>query len=252
MNQLSKKPVLLLILLFILSATADATESIDEFLKRLPLENIKILEREAFYSNIYEVQFEQPLDHENPAAGSFTQRLYISHVDESQPVVLVTEGYSAGYYYTSEPAYMLKCNQIIAEHRYFGESVPDSVQWQYLTTYQAASDHHRIIANFREFYTDQWITTGISKGGQSVMFHSYYYPDDVDARIPYVAPLNKELEDTRIYTFLEKVGPKVCRRQIKKFQKHLLKNQEELLPEFKTFSDKKNYTYNQVGGIEKA
>jgi hypothetical protein len=242
----------LLLPIILLITPLQASVSIEEFISDLPVENIRVLEKEAFYSHIYEIMFEQPLDHTNPEKGSFEQRIYVSHIDESLPVVLVTEGYSAKNYYTSEPAWMLKCNQIIAEHRYFGESVPDSIQWEYLTTWQSATDHHRIIEKFKEFYQDKWITTGISKGGQTVMFHSYYYPDDVDARIPYVAPLNRDIEDQRVYEFLDNVGSKVCRRKIRQFQKYALKHQDELMPAFRELSEKKNYTYTLVGGTKKA
>ena len=241
-----------MLLIILLVSPLRASFSIEEFISELPFEKIKVLEKEAFYSHIYEIMFEQPLDHNNPEKGSFLQRIYVSHVDASLPVVLVTEGYSAKNYYTSEPAWMLKCNQIIAEHRYFGESVPDTIQWEYLTTWQSASDHNRIIEKFREFYQDKWITTGISKGGQTVMFHSYYYPDDADARIPYVAPLNNDIEDQRVYEFLDNVGSKTCRKRIRKFQKYALKHQNELLPAFRELSEKKNYTYTLVGGTKKA
>jgi hypothetical protein len=241
--------VILIIFLFI---PLRASVSIEQFIRELPPENVRVLEKEAFYSHIYEIMFDQPIDHNNPEMGSFQQRIFVSHVDENLPVVLVTEGYSAKNYYTSEPAHLLKCNQIIAEHRYFGESVPDSIQWEYLTTWQAASDHHRIIEKFSEFYRDKWITTGISKGGQTVMFHSFYYPDDADVRIPYVAPLNNDTEDTRVYEFLENVGSRACRNRIRRFQKYALKHQNELLPAFIELSEKKNYTYTLVGGTKKA
>lgn len=252
MKKTGLKRLQLVFFLFALLLHPLGATSIEEFLRELPLENVKVLEREAFYSHIYEVMFEQPLDHNNPDAGSFLQRLYISHVDASMPVVLVTEGYSAGYYYTSEPAALLRCNQIIAEHRYFGKSVPDSLDWEYLTTWQSASDHHHIIEKFKKFYTGKWVSTGISKGGQTTLFHSFYYPDDVDARIPYVAPLNNSVEDQRIYDFLDQVGSKDCRKRIRKFQKWALKNQEELLPAFREFNEKKEYTFELVGGLEKA
>lgn len=242
-----------LILVFIASwHTLQATSSIEEFLSHMPLKNVRVLEKESFYSHIYEVMFEQPIDHRHPEKGSFYQRLYISHTSVDMPVVLVTEGYSAGYYYTSEPAMLLRCNQIIAEHRYFGESVPDSVQWEYLDTWQSASDHHRIVEQFREFYSGKWISTGISKGGQTLMYHSFYYPDDVDVRMPYVAPLNKSVEDKRIYSFLDQVGSKECRKRIYRFQKNALKHQEDLLPAFKNFSEQKGYTYTLAGGYETA
>lgn len=241
--------VLLAVLTFV---SAKASPGLEEFLKELPLKNLKILEKEAFYNTIYEVMFEQPVDHKNPEKGTFEQRLYISHIDENLPVVLVTEGYTADYYYTSEPAVMLRCNQIIAEHRYFGESVPDSIEWEFLTTWQAASDHHNIINRFSKFYRGDWITTGISKGGQTAMFHSFYYPDDADVIMPYVAPLNNSTEDLRIYDFLADVGSGKCRKKIEKFQKYALKNQDALLPAFKSFSDSKRYTYELAGGIETA
>jgi hypothetical protein len=235
---------------FLYVSVALSGGTIEDFLEQLPVSNVRVLEKEAFYSSIYEVMFEQPVDHSDPSKGTFMQRLYISHTDASLPVILSTEGYSADYYYTTELASMLKCNQIIAEHRYFGKSVPDSVDYTYLTTWQAASDHHRIIEVFKDFYKEEWVTTGISKGGQTVMFHRYYYPDDVDASVPYVAPLNNDTEDLRIYSFLDEVGPKKCRRRIRKFQVNALKRQADVIPEFKEFSDRKGYTYERVGGTE--
>lgn len=229
-----------------------AAETIEEFLGELPITNVRVLEKESFYGSIYEVMFEQPIDHRNPEKGSFEQRLYISHYDKNSPVVLSTEGYDASFYYTTELAISMKCNQIIAEHRYFGESTIEGTNFKYLTTWQAASDHHRIIDKFKEFYTDKWITTGISKGGQAVIYHSFYYPDDADARVAYVAPMNFSTEDPRIYSFLDNVGPGRCRRRIEKFQKELLKHQEDYIPAFKELSDKKGYTYDIVGGIETA
>ena len=167
-----------------------AVVSLDDFLNRKEVKEVRVLKNEAAFERVLEVMIEQPIDHRNPDGETFTQRIYISHVDPSKPVVLITAGYDAKYYYTSELTSTLKCNQVMVEHRYFGRSLPDSVQWQYLDTWQAASDHHRIVEMFKELYQGHWISTGISKGGQTVMYHSFYYPEDVDVRVPYVAPLN--------------------------------------------------------------
>lgn len=247
-----KRNLTIISLLLLFLSNAFSASTIEEFLEELPLTNIRVLEKESFYGSIYEVMFEQPIDHKHPELGSFSQRLYISHYDQNSPVVLSTEGYDASYYYTTELAINLKCNQIIAEHRFFGKSVPEDSDYEYLTSWQSASDHHRIIEKFKEFYTDKWITTGISKGGQTVMYHSYYFPDDVDAKVPYVAPLNFGTEDERIFSFLDDVGSKRCRRRISRFQKYVLKNQEEILPEFIKLSDSKGYTFELVGGPEYA
>ena len=229
-----------------------AVLSLDDFLSRKEVKEVRVLKNEAAFDRVLEVMIEQPIDHRNPNGETFLQRIYISHADPAQPVVLITEGYDARYYYTSEITSTLKCNQVMVEHRFFGRSCPDSIQWQYLNTWQAASDHHRIVLMFKELYPEEWISTGISKGGQTVMYHSYYYPDDVDVRIPYVAPLNFGLEDERIYSFLDQVGTARERRKIKRFQKMALKHQEDYLPAFKKFSEEKAYTYELAGGAEKA
>lgn len=225
---------------------------LDEFLERIEAADIRMLDGESIYDSILEIRIRQPLDHRDPEGPSFYQRLYISHIDPSRPVVLVTAGYDASYYYTSEIAAELRCNQIMVEHRYFGKSKPDSLDWRYLDTWQAASDHHRIISLFRPLYPEEWVSTGISKGGQCVLYHSFYYPEDVAVRVPYVAPLNYSVEDERIYAFLESVGTSRERRKIRKFQQMALKNQEQYLPAFRAFSEERGYTYELAGGVEKA
>jgi len=85
-----------------------------------------------------------------------------------------------------------------------------------------------------------------------VIYHSFFYPDDVDARVPYVAPLNFSIEDERIYSFLDQVGRASQRRKVKRFQKTALKHQERYLSAFKEFSVRNRYTYEIAGGIEKA
>jgi hypothetical protein len=248
MKKLLLSGILLVVILFRLQGTV----RLDDFLDNIHASEIRALEGESIYDTILEVWIEQPLDHRNPEGKKFYQRIYISHIDPSRPVVLVTAGYDARYYYTSEIASELRCNQIMVEHRYFGQSKPDSLDWNYLDTWQAASDHHRIVSMFRTLYPGKWISTGISKGGQCVIYHSYYYPDDVDVRVPYVAPLNYTVEDERIYSFLDQVGRKNVRKKVYKFQKMALKNQERYLPAFREFSENQGFTYDIAGGVEKA
>jgi hypothetical protein len=247
-----KKSSLFWALLLLFSFQVLAVGSLDDFLNRKEIKEVRAIQNESTFERILEVMIEQPLDHRNPHGETFTQRVYISHADPSLPVVLITAGYDAKYYYTSEITAELRCNQVMVEHRFFGRSVPDSLDWTYLDTWQAASDHHRIVTLFKELYPAKWISTGISKGGQTVMYHSYYYPEDVDARVPYVAPLNYGVEDERIYSFLEDVGSSRERRKVHKFQKMALKKQDQYLDAFKEFSRENGYTYELVGGFEKA
>lgn len=202
------------------------------------------------FSKSWLVMFEQAIDHNNPAKGSFMQRIWVSHKDKYAPTVVVTEGYSASRNYTSELAELLNANQIIVEHRYFEESTPDSLDWQYLTIEQAAKDHHRIIQFFKQYYKGKWLTTGISKGGQTSIYHRALFPDDVDVSVPYVAPINLAREDQRLFNFFHKVGSADDRSKILAFQKAVLAKRDSIIPLFESYSKNKGYTFRI--GKEKA
>ena len=70
----------------------------------------------------------EPVDHKNPAAGTFTQRVIVAHVGFDRPTILVTEGYGAAYAlnprYQEELSKLLDANMVFVEYRYFLESTP--------------------------------------------------------------------------------------------------------------------------------
>ena len=204
------------------------------------------------FSEGYELFMVQPLDHKHPEKGFFKQRIWVSLRDtvNIHPVVMVTEGYSANRNYESEPAFLLNANQIIVEHRYFSESVPDTLDWQYLTVEQAATDHHEIIKLLKLFFTGKWITTGVSKGGQTAIYHRAFFPDDVDVTIPYVAPINFAREDPRIFNFFHKVGTESERKKIHDFQQLVLERQDTMMVMMKKHASAKDWTFRM--GYEKA
>jgi len=224
--------------------------SLQERLDTLPDAEVTEIEGDSMFVSSYEILLQQPLDHQDPQSATFPQKIYISHVDSTLPVVLVTEGYNARGNQPTEITWLLNCNQIVVEHRYFGESVPDSIDWQFLTIEQAANDHHRIITLFKRVYPGEWITTGISKGGQTVMYHSYFFPEDVDVRIPYVAPLNFSEEDPRIYEFLETVGTEGCRQKIHDFQEMILKERDIFFPMFRDYCSSNGLTFTRISEEE--
>jgi hypothetical protein len=148
-----------LFLVFVLSVSAFALQAqqagFEKFLSGK--EGITIKETgppNVRFAKGYEMFIVQPLDHKHPEKGTFKQRVWVSLRDtvEAHPVVMVTEGYSANRNYESEPAFLLNANQIIVEHRYFSESAPDTLDWQYLTVEQAATDHHVIIELLKPFF----------------------------------------------------------------------------------------------------
>ncbi len=199
----------------------------------------------------YKLQIKQPIDHENPSSGYFYQVVWLTHRGFDRPNVLVTNGYYSTSNNQSEVAELLQANQFSVEHRYFGNSSPDSMMWEYLNLKQVASDLHRVRYLLGRIYSDKWISTGISKGGQTTIFYRYFYPEDVAVSIPYVAPLNLEFEDPRIYTFLDTVGTDACRKDIKDFQIRLLKNRDKLLPLVNWYAKGKGLSFKRLG-LEKA
>ncbi len=195
---------------------------------------------------------EQPLDHKHPEKGIFKQRVWLSVKDtvNAHPVVMVTEGYAANRNYNSELSRLLNANQIIVEHRYFSESTPDTIDWQYLTVEQAANDHHRIIELFKPFFTGKWITTGISKGGQTAIYHRAFFPDDVDVTIPYVAPINFGREEQRLFDFFHVVGTPSERDKIRQFQKTVLERRDVMMAKMKVQAEERGWTFRM--GFDKA
>lgn len=186
----------------------------------------------------------QPIDHTDPSKGRFKQKLFISHKDFESPMVMYLSGYnSPNNKYVTEPALMLQANQLHVEHRFFGDSAPKDIPWEYLTIEQAAADHHRIVQLLKQLYPGPWLNTGISKGGQTVMYHKAFYPDDVDASVVYVAPLNQALQDPRIEQFLYSVGSEDCRNKVLGYQLELLLNYNRSLDLFKEFTANKGYEY---------
>lgn len=211
------------------------------------ISDVKALKSDA-YPEKYVFFIHQSLDPNHPEAGNFKQRVILSHVGFDRPTILVTEGYAA--HYATSPSYqeelskLLNANLVFVEYRYFGESMPTPCNWNYLTVENSLYDLHRVTTTLKQVYTRKWISTGISKSGQTTMFYRAYFPDDVDISVPYVAPLNKALEDGRHESFIaEKVSTSENRKRVQEFQLEVLKRKNKLLPLFEEYCTDKGYTF---------
>ncbi len=232
-----------------LKITVDQNQDFATVLESLPyVSDVQEIKGNDFFEKTYEIRVEQPLDHQHPEKGSFKQRVFVFHKGFDRPALLVTEGYQAGYAknprYINELSPMLGSNEIVVEHRYFAESRPENAGWEYLTVANAAGDHHRITEIFKNLYKGKWINTGISKGGQTTIYHRKHYPNDVDVSIPYVAPINFAVEDPREEEFLRNVATEECRERILDYQHMVLTVREALMPGFKKYCEEKNFTFN--------
>jgi len=239
-----KKILLIIIILIGINSLVDAQiQNIETLLFDLPDVTFTKIKTLDSFETAYELKVKQPLDHFNSSKGFFYQRVFLSHKAFDRPTVINTAGYSTRDNYTLELTKFLKANQIIVEHRFFGKSVPDSLEYEYLNLKQATADLHHINKLFKTIYSGKWVSSGISKGGVTTIFYRYYYPEDVDVSVPYVAPINKEREDKRIYTFLDTIGTDMCRKKITSFQKRLLENRDEVLSYLKFYNIGAKYKF---------
>lgn len=232
----------------VLIAVAMNAQELAPKLKALPgITSVQQLETELFPEK-YVVTINQQVDQKKQDKGTFEQRVIVCHAGFDRPTVLVTEGYWATYAlnprYMDELAKLFNTNIVFVEYRYFGESFPDPCDWDQLTVANSLADLHNVRETFGQLYKGKWISTGISKGGQTTMFYRSYYPDDVDISVPYVAPLNKALEDGRHEIFLSKlVGTPEERAKIEAFQTEILKRRATLVPMFKKHCEEKKYEF---------
>jgi len=241
--------LLTLLLLGAISIPVEAQWLLQRKLRKIPgvVSVVKTENTVPHLNHKFEILFEQPVDHQNPGEGTFLQRIFLGHVDFSAPVEFVTEGYDASYaadeHYVAEIAALLSANQIVVEHRYFGESVPAGFGWDLLTVEQAAADHHRIVQSFRKVYRSKWIATGISKGGTAAMIHRTIYPADVDITVAYVAPLNYGLVDGRHERHIATAPDPEYRQIVFEFQKRVLQHRDSIMPFMMNYIREKNLTF---------
>lgn len=250
MNKLSTKIFSLLFVLSIGLAACTQPLTLEEKLNQIPDVTVHKIIGDTTYAEYYELYFTQPLDHENPEVGTFKQRVLLGHHATDKPMVVEIQGYNIWTEKAGELSKLLNANQLTIEHRYFKNSMPDSLDWKYLNIKQAAADQHKVIQALKKIYKNKWITTGISKGGQTTIYHRFFYPNDVDVSVPYVAPQNLAREDKRIHKHLATVGSKECRDKIYQFQLACFKNKKELLPLAKTHAEEKGYSFSM--GLKKA
>ena len=228
-------PLIILIIGLFYNTNAQS-QNLEELLFELPDVIFKEIEPTKDYGPTYKLKIKQPLDHSDISKGYFYQKVYLTHKGFDRPIVMNTAGYNRNKNSIYELTELLKANQINVEHRYFGESIPDSLDYDYLNMNQVTADLHHINKLFNKIYSGKWISMGISKGGATTIFYKYFYPNDIDVSVPYVAPINKEYEDKRIYTFLDTIGSEECRNKIESFQIRLFEEREKILPFLKYYS----------------
>lgn len=183
----------------------------------------------------YDLTFTQPIDHDRPELGTFTQRAMLMLASVDRPMVLATSGYFLSpRSRVDELGAMFGANVLWYEHRFFGTSIPAApADWSKLDIRQAAGDAHRLAEAFHWLFPGRWVNSGVSKGGMTSVYHRRFYPCDVDATVAYVAPSTLGVTDPAYVEFLSNVGGSAraaCRADLRAFQRRLLERRAEIIP----------------------
>ncbi|SFW88162.1 S28 family serine protease [Amycolatopsis australiensis] len=238
-----------------LAPAASAAPDITTVLERIP--GLTIVKEDPAPSGFrfFELTFTQPADHRHPGAGTFEQRFTLLHRDFSAPTVAFTSGYNVSAKPNrSEPTQIVDGNQLSMEYRYFTPSRPEPENWaKQLTIWQAAADEHRAVQAFKAIYPGKWLATGASKGGMTATYFRRFFPGDVDATIPYVAP-NDVIDPIDVYNrFLAHVGDDPgCRDALKAIQRDALKRRDELGAIAAADAARRGLTFSIVGSADKS
>jgi len=237
------------------SKTIQVEKEVPTFVKLASIENVFKVEKRpsnSHFKHNYEIWFQQPIDYNDLSKGTFPQRVLLGYVGDSKPVIVELQGYGIYTEKAGELANHYKANQLTIEHRFFNNSKPEKIDWNTLKVASAAKDQATIISEIRNalYPSAKFVTTGISKGCQTTMAHRRFFPNNVDASVCYVGPLNYQREDPRVYSFLKNVGTEEQRNKLKAFQELCFQNKNFLLNKLKEISKEKSYEWEM--GVEKA
>lgn len=230
-----------------LSAQTDSTLFMKQLCALDCVSEVQPLETTCFKEK-YVLKMEQQVDWKTSAKGTFGERIFVGMKGLEKPTVIVTEGYSASYGlnpgYEEELSRLFDANVVLCEYRYFSQSVPVPTNWDCMTVDNSLADYHHVRQVFGQLFKGKWISTGISKGGQTTMFYRATYPDDVDVSVSYVAPLNRAVEDGRHEKFLaKKVGTKEERKVIRQAMQELMRRKPELMKLFHAYCEENDYQF---------
>lgn len=171
--------------------------------------NVEVLKKKDG-RQVIRFNYDQLIDHKNPAKGTFKQRCSIVWTGDNNVNVLQTEGYKTADKVDNldicDLTEELGGNQIDVEYRYFGESLPEpfeNLDYTYLYSEQASEDLHAVVKMLREsgLLKGKWVSTGLSKNGITAALYAYNNSlkgyNDIDVYVPFGAPFFRGIYDTR-------------------------------------------------------
>jgi hypothetical protein len=226
------------LLFLILGCCSTAYTQLDQFawrLSHIPGVVATPLTNPQFPGGYWQLMVNQPLDHAHPNAGTFAQRVFVGIQAADAPVVLDAEGYGADF--AAKPdaqlelSATLNANQVVVEHRFFGKSQPNPLNYEFFTTQQAAADLHAVKTLLDSLLVGKWISTGTSKGGQAALAHRMAFPKDVNATVLYGTAV-KKVQSISTGTLLKPLLETPCGQAVARFQADAFAHKDSLFPAF--------------------
>ncbi|CAM5536376.1 S28 family serine protease [Streptomyces abikoensis] len=235
------------------AAAADTEPDIKERVLKIP--GMRLVEEKPYEGYRYLVlTYDQPVDHRNPAKGTFQQRFTLLHKSTARPTVFFTSGYNVNTNPgRSEPTRIVDGNQVSLEYRFFTPSRPRPADWSKLDIYQAASDQHRLYAALKPLYGKNWLATGGSKGGMTATYYRRFFPDDMNGTVAYVAPNDVVNDEDSAYDrFFANVGDQACRNQLNSVQRQALLRRGEIVARYQKWAGENGKTFKVLGNADRA
>ena len=234
-------------------AVVAALKSIPNVAKVKPFINVGKSEETAL-GQCYYIKYKQPINHDNPALGTYEQQVVLTYVSPDAPTILHTQGYALDgdhgknhnrldsiaapmFMYVlatgqnADGSFKFSTNCVQVEYRYHGFSLPegDENSFKYLSAKQQSADLHNIVTDLKKaLLKGKWLSTGVSKNGMTTYDYAYYYPGDVDVYVPFVAPLLFQNADMRIGDYMITGSVKDYLPQIKAAFQKLVSDQKVL------------------------
>ncbi|MEZ3178214.1 aminopeptidase [Streptomyces pimonensis] len=237
------------------AAEPEATGTTDIKERLLSVPGMSLIEEKPYTGyRFFVLGYTQPVDHRRPSRGTFQQRITVLHKDTARPTVFYTSGYGVSTTpRRAEPTQIVDGNQVSMEYRFFTPSRPEPADWSKLDIWQAASDQHRIFTALRKIYSENWISTGGSKGGMTATYYERFYPRDMDGVVAYVAPndvVNRE--DSAYDRFFRTVGTGECRDRLNAVQREALVRRAPLEEKYEAYASENGYTFDTIGSLDRA
>lgn len=237
-----------IILSLLISCNLQAKTSIKNIIYKIDDIIVSEIKAKDGFSECYKIMIKQPINHSDTTHGFFYQKVFLSHKSIDRPMVMNINGYISFSNKISDWTKVLEANQIYIEHRYFGESKPDIIDYEYLNISNATKDLHRIKEVFSDIYKNGWISVGISKGGLTALSYRYFFPDDVDATITLSTSVKTSKCDSSFYHYIDSLNSdQGCKNELEAFQELLLTRKVDILPHLKDYLLNKCKQYSRLG-----